>query len=185
MGHSQHTTAMRWTLMDTGHKNGNPSGNRPAPMHPAFLLAQGWASEIPIVDYTLATSLVYNESATTPNDYYSFDVGSLVGTTRRYIIENKQKGNNFDEGLPHAVENKPGGLLIWDVKNTGLDPNQTSIIPADGNNTNTVGGQSDDLFRPDLYNKITDLTTPANLKIDGTTILFFTIESLYFSFCFE
>ena len=89
------------------------------------------------------------------------------------MIENKQRGNTFDESLPHAVKNDDGGLLIWRISGSGLTEDATSLIPADNENVDDgMQSMSDDLFRPTgtyPYNTISDYSSPANLKIDATT----------------
>jgi len=95
------------------------------------------------------------------------------------MIENKQRGNTFDESLPHAVVNDDGGLLIWRISGSGLTEYATSLKPADNDNTDQgMQSMSDDLFRPTgtyPYNTISDYSSPANLKIDATTYRHFAI----------
>ncbi len=167
------TDVNHWCLMLAGHKNGDVHANRPAPMNPWFLYKAGWVNKSNITDYEPNTNLDYN-----PNNYF---VRELSGN-RRYLIENRQQGNNFDGGLPHVQQNMEGGLLIWRINDDGLDNNETTIIPADNIATQDWANEAMDMFRPTgsiSYNKITDYTSPANLKLSSIEYSHFAVVNYH------
>lgn len=173
-----HADVYRWCLMMGGHKNGDVHANRPAPMNPWLLYKAEWADSIHLTDYMPETDLIYNTSPNTPGTYY---IREFSGS-RRYLVENRQQGNNFDGGLPHVHENMEGGILIWRINDDGLDENETTIIPADDDPTSDWSNKAMDMFRPTgsiPYNKITDYSTPADLKLNSSEYSHFAVVNFY------
>ncbi|MBD3290455.1 hypothetical protein GF337_16745, partial [candidate division KSB1 bacterium] len=165
-----------WALMRGGHKNGNPSANKPAPMSPWFLYKAGWANITSITSDMSDVDLVYNTSPTTYSTFYVREFTS----DRRYVIENKQQGNTYDGGLPHVHENMDGGILIWRIDDDGLGIDDVNILAADNDVTNTWANKAEDLFRPDgsyPYNRISDYSSPKNLKLTGSEYSHFAIDN--------
>ncbi|HOZ22050.1 MAG TPA: FlgD immunoglobulin-like domain containing protein [bacterium] len=170
------TSTTRWDLIRNGHKNGGISANRPAPMNPWFLADLGWANTRSISYYMPDSAIVYNTSSTTKTTFFTRYLPGNI----KYLIENKQRGNTFDESLPHAVVDDDGGLLIWRISGSGLSLNAISLIPADNDPADRgFQSMSDDLFRPTgsyPYSSISDYSSPAALKINSTTYSHFAIS---------
>lgn len=75
-----------------------------------------------------------------------------------------------------------GGLLIWRINDDGLDNNETTLIPADNDPYNDWANQALDMFRPTgsiPYNKITDYSSPADLKLSSTEYSRFAVVNYY------
>ena len=171
-------TVQYWALMRSGHKNGSGGyGNIPASMNPWFLYKADWANLNLINDYMPDTDLIYNTSSTVMNTYY---VREFSGD-RRYIVENRQQGNTFDDGLPHAKEGLEGGILIWDIKYSSLGSG-TNTIKADNDGGSGMDNQAQDMFRPYgayPYHRISDYSSPADLKLSSTQYSHFSIDNYY------
>jgi len=108
------TATYHWCVMYGGQRNGTAYGNIPAPLNPWYLFKLNWANINSITDYMPEVDLEYNTSQTLMSSYY---VREFSGINRRYLVENRQRGNTYDEGLPHVKQNMEGGILIWQIDN--------------------------------------------------------------------
>jgi tetratricopeptide (TPR) repeat protein len=119
--------------------------------------------------------LIYNTSPTTQSAFYAREFSG----NRRYLIENRQQGNTYDDGLPHVVVGKPGGLLIWRIDGNGIYEGATSLLHADNSSGTDFSDMANDMFRPTgdyPYGKISDYSTPKNLKLSPTEFSRFAID---------
>ncbi len=176
MGNHHTRTSNHWSLMHRGHKAGTVTANRPASMNPWFLFKSDWANLNYINSDATNVSLSYNTSPTTKSTYY---IRQVPGTGEKFLVENRQYNNTYDQSIPGAVVGLSGGILIWNILNEGLNEYATNLIEADNDDNQEMVNMAHDVFRPTVYTAglISDRSTPANLNLRDGSFSKFAIDN--------
>jgi hypothetical protein len=162
--------ASDWSMMRTGYRTGPlRKGDCPANLDPPAIISYGWNTPTTISSNLLNESVSYVSSEAQQKDFYIFNDPNS-GSSRRFIIENRQY-QDFNSYLPeYYQESGLGGLILWEWDSS--TSNSRTIIPGD-NDFDDIGspywhdGDGGDPFPGLSNNQIVTMATTPNTDLNS------------------